>query len=270
MPIEEATTAVARGAEGLHRRRRAARGRQRDRVDLLLRRGRSRSIRTSRSPTRRCRASTAASARPAASEEYARLAYEHSGTVQRARAAVHPVPVPRPRDRRSAQGARSARSLEADVSAGLPPEQRAGRAAQPARRLRPVDRSRRRTRCGSIPRTRFPYSNLAYALRGAGRYAEAKRTGDEGGGAGHRDHADPPPALSAGGPGRQRTPRRSSTSTGRAASRASSTSPARRPRSPRSSGRMAEARALYRADDRPKPAATRWPRSPAATSGSWP
>ena len=58
--------AVARGAEGVHRRRRAACGGRRDRVDPVLRCGPSSSIPSSRSPTRRCRASTAASVRPGA------------------------------------------------------------------------------------------------------------------------------------------------------------------------------------------------------------
>ena len=91
----------------------------------------------------------------------------------------------------------------------------------------------------------FPYSNLAYAYRGAGRFAEAKRTAERAVSTRHRNSPDAAAALSAGG-ARQAMPRPpSGISTGRNRVRAGSTSRAPRRRSPRIRGRMADARRLF-------------------------
>ena len=71
------------------------------------------------------------------SAQYARRAYDEPREGQRARAAVHRLPVPRPRHRRHAGGGGHARRVEADLPQRLRARQRAGAALQPARSLRP-------------------------------------------------------------------------------------------------------------------------------------
>ena len=91
----------------------------------------------------------------------------------------------------------------------------------------------------------FPRSNLAHALRGAGRYAEARAGRREGDGREPPDRADAAAALparrAAGGPGA----RAASRSTGPPTTRAASTSAARAGRSRSITGRVREARRLF-------------------------
>ena len=73
------------------------------------------------------------------------------------------------------------------------------------------------------PAHAFPYSNLAYAFRGAGRYAESKRTAEKAVELGIETRADAPPALSAREFSTETPPRRSGSWTGRGPGRAAST-----------------------------------------------
>ena len=198
------------------------------------------------------------------SEDYARLAYEHRGTRQRARTAVHHLPVPRPRDRRSAQGPRSARSLEADVIHSTIGPATRSRCCSIGSASTIGQSPRRRTRCASIrrtlpllePRICLP-RRRALSRTPSGPRMRAVAHGD-------RDDADSAPALSARGDGGDDQAERSGTWSGpRQAGRA-----VRRHRRP-GAGRGVQRRdhrgaGAVRADD-DEAGGTGWPRSPAAT-----
>ena len=165
--------AVARSAEGVHRGRRAARGRKRGRVDSFF----ERAIAIDPSspwPTPRCRASTAASARRDAAKILARLAYEHRARVsERERLFItyqyHDRVTGDQLKTREALG-----SLEADLPEGLPAVERARAAPHPPGEY--AGRSpRRRTRSSGIPPTRF--RGRTSRMRCAARAATPRRNG---------------------------------------------------------------------------------------------
>ena len=196
VPIEEATTAVARSAEGLHGRGRAARGRQRDRV---------------RSPF----FERAISLDPNFALAYTTLSSIYGGLGETGR--ERGIRAARLRAQRHASASASGSSSSPSTTTGSPAissrratrskcgsrrirwttgRQRARGAAQPARRVRPVDR-RSAGRHAAQPRARLPVlePRLRLPRRRPVRRREADR--EAGGGDGDRDHADPPPAVSA-------------------------------------------------------------------------
>ena len=129
-------------------------------------------------------------------EEYARLAYEHRAAVSERERLIIAYQVQRPRDRRSTEGTRGARSVEAVVSAGLSAAERPRGAAQPARRVRPGNR---RSAGGDEAEPGAPLPVLEPRLCLSRRRPVRRSQADRGacGVARHRDGADPPPAVSA-------------------------------------------------------------------------
>jgi eukaryotic-like serine/threonine-protein kinase len=110
-------------------------------------------------------------------EEYARLAYEHRGTVsERERLFI----AYQYHDRVTGDQLKTREALEVWKQA-YPLDYRPGNAlAVLLNRLGDYDRSivEAQDAMRLNPGHPFPYSNLAYAFRGAGRYAEAKRTAE--------------------------------------------------------------------------------------------
>ena len=173
--------AVARSVEGVYRSGGASRRRRRDGRDSAARTRDRRSTRSSRSPTPRLSSVYGGLGETGRSEEVRQARLRAPRSRQRARAPLHHVSVPRPVHGRPAEDAGGARSMEAHLSRRLPAGERARRAAQPAWRLRGRRCSKRRRPARRNPVHAFPYSNLAYARRGAGslrRSASSGRTGD--------------------------------------------------------------------------------------------
>ncbi len=174
VPIEEATTPSLDALKAYTEGTAAAGRRARDRSDPVLRARHRRSIRASRSPTRRCRASTAASARRAAARSWRGWRTRTASHVsERERLFI----TYQYHDRFTGdqtEDPRDAGGLEAHLSARLPAGERAGGAAEPSRRL-PGGDAEAEEAIRRNPAHAFPHSNLAYALRGAGRFAEARR-----------------------------------------------------------------------------------------------
>ena len=107
----------------------------------------------------------------------ARLRRQPAG--QRARAAVHHLPVPRPRHRQSGRRRRDAGAVEGGVSARLPAGQRAGADLQPARPLRS---GRRRSARGAAAQSRPRRSRCRTwrsPIAALGRYAEARKIAEQ-------------------------------------------------------------------------------------------
>ena len=188
--------AVAGSAEGLHRRRThgGAAGQEVDAVSFSS--ARSRSIRGSRWPTRRCRASTAASARPAAARSTRGWPTSTASTSASASGSSSPTStttaspaIRRRRARRSRSGSGPIRA-----TTGRPTRWPCCSTASATTAPRSTEAEEAMQR---NPMHAFPRSNLAYALRGAGRYAEARAGRRAGDGGKPRDRADAPAALSA-------------------------------------------------------------------------
>ena len=88
------------------------------------------------------------------SEEYAQLAYARSEARQRAGAAVHHVPVPRPRHRQSGRGGTDAGAVEERLPARSPAAERARADLQPVRTLTTRPSRKRPKRSGGARATR--------------------------------------------------------------------------------------------------------------------
>ena len=185
--------ALARGAARVHAGPRAAPPRRRGRGDPVpgaraparpgLRGGRDHAVHRLRQPRRSL-------------EERAvrapRLREPREG--QRARAAVHHLPVPRPRDRRHAGGGGRAQRVEADLPQRLRAGQRAGAALQPARALRPRRRGGERgAHADPRPPVRALEPGLCLSGSGPRRGSEAGR--GAGRGTRGRHGPDAAPAL---------------------------------------------------------------------------